>query len=381
MSLAPVRLHHVDFAAIEVTARTEWVFARFWDTEGAAAEVEITAAGITEGVVQQVDHAVSLLRGTPISSEDDVPIMLDVDDQSLGADLTNATAVSALRTAVSVIQALKSGVSLAEALGGAPTVVPLYANINRGLFASGRTPAEFAAAAERAVSEGFRAVKCAPFDEVAPGTPTDEAVRLAATGIERVAAIREAVGPDVALLVDCHSRFDVESAVKVAGELAELGVAWFEEPLDPSKDPDGLKQIAERISLPLAGGEHGYGEDFFAGLVSDAAHKIVMPDVKFCGGAAVAARAGRAAIAAGGGVSLHCPSGPLSLLTSGHVNAAVAGSLPLEHAVYEADWRSTLLVPAERIVDGSLHLTGGPGLGVELDWGMLQWTGRVWRVS
>ncbi len=381
MQFDPVRLHHVDFAVIYVTPRTEWVFARIWDATGVAAEVEITAAELTEGVVRQIDQAVSLLSGTSIAGEDDIPIMLDVDDQTLGADLTNATAVSTLRTAVSVIQALKGGISLAEALGGAPAVVPLYANINRGLFGSGRTPAEFAVAAERAAGEGFRSVKCAPFDEVSPGTASTEAVRLANTGIERVAAIREVIGPDVALMVDCHSRFDVESAVKVASEMAKLGVAWFEEPIDPSKNPAGLAQIAERISMPLAGGEHGYGEDFFEGLVTNTALRIVMPDVKFCGGAAVAARVGRAAITSGGGVSLHCPSGPLSLLTSAHVNAAVSGSLPLEHAVYEADWRSTLLVPAERIVDGSLHLTGGPGLGVGLDWGRLQWTGRVWRVS
>ena len=80
-------------------------------------------------------------------------------------------------------------------------------------------------------------------------------------------------------------------------------------------------------------------------------------------------------------MSLHCPSGPVSLLTSGHVTAAIAGALPLEHAVHEADWRSSLLVPAESVKDGRLHLGAGPGLGAELDWGLLQWTGRVWRLS
>ena len=67
-----------------------------------------------------------------------------------------ATAVSALRTGVSVIQAVKSGVSLTEALGGETRdSVPLYANINRGLFGTRRTPADFAETAERAVREGF----------------------------------------------------------------------------------------------------------------------------------------------------------------------------------------------------------------------------------
>ena len=382
MTLDPVRLHHVDFAAIDVTPRTTWTFARIWDAEGVAAEVEITAGEATDEVVARVAQAVSVLSEATIAEESDVPIMLDVDEHSLLANPADATAVSALRTAVVLLQALKSGVSLCEALGGqAPSSVPLYANINRGLFASGRTPGEFVEAAARAVSEGFRAVKCAPFDEVTPGRGTTEAVRLAQTGVERLAAVREAVGPEVALMVDCHSRFDVESAVVVAEELGKLGVSWFEEPVDPAKDTAGLAQIASRIPMLVAGGEHGYGEAFFAGLTEYAGVKVIMPDVKFCGGAASAVRAGKAAVAASGGVSLHCPSGPVSLLTSGHVTASISGALPLEHAVHEADWRSTLLVPAESVKDGRLHLSAGPGLGAELDWGLLQWTGRVWRLS
>lgn len=382
MSPDPIRLRHVDFAAIDVTPRTTWTFARIWDADGASAEVEISAAEATDRVVAQVAQAVTALSDALIAEESDVPVMLDVGEDALRSNLADATAISALRTAVVILQALKGGVSLGEALGGqAPSSVPLYANINRGLFATGRTPEEFARAAERAVREGFRSVKCDPFDEVTPGSGAAEAVRLARTGVQRIAAIREAVGPDAALMVDCHSRFDVESAVAVAAEMERLGVTWFEEPVDPAKDPASLGRIASRIPMPLAGGEHGYGEGFFAGLTEHAGVRVIMPDVKFCGGAAAAARAGNAAIAAGGGVSLHCPSGPLSLLTSGHVTAAIGGALPLEHAVHEADWRSSLLVPAERVRDGRLHLSAGPGLGAELDWGLLQWTGRVWRSS
>ena len=355
MRLDPVRLHHVDFAAIDVTPRTTWTFARLWDSEGIAAEVEVTAGEATDEVVSRVSRAVAVLSDALIAEESDIPIMLDVEGHSLRTNLADATAISALRTAIVLLQALKSGVSLCEVLGGqAPSSIPLYANINRGLFTTGRTPAEFAEAASRAVSEGFRSVKCDPFDEVTPGRSGAEAVRLARTGVERIAAVREAVGPEVALMVDCHSRFDVESAVVVAGEMDKLGVSWFEEPVDPAKDAAGLTEIASRIPMLLAGGEHGYGEEFFAGLTEHAGVKVIMPDVKFCGGAASAVRAGKAAVTAGGGVSLHCPSGPLSLLTSGHVTAAIAGALPLEHAVHEADWRASLLVPAESVKDGRL---------------------------
>lgn len=382
MQLDPVRLRDITFAAIDVTPRTTWVFARITDSEGVAAEVEITGGGPAEDVVRRTGEAVAALSRVAIHDESDVPRALGVDDGALRTDLTAATVVSGLRTAVLLIQAQKRGISLAEALGGAPPgSVDLYANINRGLLAPDRSAAAFARLAERAVSEGFRAVKCAPFDEVTPGCGTAEAAHLARAGINRVAAVRQAVGGDVTLMVDCHSRFDVESAVAVAGELAELGVVWFEEPVDPSADPAGLAQIAERVPMPLAGGEHGYGEDFFAGLTNEATIGIVMPDVKFCGGAGVAARTGNAATAAGRGVSLHCPSGPLSLLASGHVTAAIPGAMRLEHAVYEADWRASLLVPSEPVGDGHLRLANAPGLGAELDWELLERFGRVWRAS
>ncbi len=208
----------------------------------------------------------------------------------MNGDLSLATALSALRTGISIIQAVEDGITLTEALGGDPAdSVPLYANINRGLFATERKPADFAKAAERAVGEGFNAVKCAPFDEVSPGGDSAESVQNAHAGIQRVAAIRDAVGGDLTLMVDCHGRFDVESAVTVAGQLAEFGVTWFEEPVRPNTDPESSARIADRVPMAVAGGEMGYGEEIFADLIAMDAVSVIMPDVMFCGGAAVAA--------------------------------------------------------------------------------------------
>ncbi len=369
-----VRLDRVELGSVVVTPRTEWTFARFLDASGAPADVEITAGDQTDDVARLVAEAVTSMRGVSIAGEADVPRLLGLDERRIGRDFATATAVSALRTGVSIIQAVHDGVGLTEALGGEPQAsVPLYANINRGLFGTPRTPADFARAAERAVREGFQTVKCAPFDEVSPG----DGAAQARPGIGRVAAVRDAVGPDVTLLVDCHSRFDLDTAVMVAEELAGLGVGWFEEPVPPLEDPAGTAGIAARVPMAVAGGEKGYGEELFAGLVDRGAVSVIMPDVKHCGGVAVASRSGRAAIDAGGGVSLHSPSGPVSLLASGHVTASMPGAMPLEHAVYEADWRADLLSPPERVEDGRLHFTGAPGLGAELRWDLLRQKGRV----
>ncbi|MDP6715736.1 MAG: enolase C-terminal domain-like protein, partial [SAR202 cluster bacterium] len=90
-------------------------------------------------------------------------------------------------------------------------------------------------------------------------------------------------------------------------------------------------------------------------------------------------KSGRRTIAAGGGFSLHCPSGPISLLASGHVSAAVDAAMPLEHAVYESDWRDDLLEPSENVRDGRLWLPAGAGLGATLNRDLVNRFGKTWK--
>ena len=227
--------------------------------------------------------------------------------------------------------------------------------------------------------EGFHAVKCAPFDEVVPGDDSGGAVRQARFGIQRVAAVRDAVGADVTLMVDCHGRFDVESAVVVGrGDWRSLALTGSRSRYGPTSIRRTRRELRRVCQMTLAGGEMGYGEEVFADLIEGKAVEVIMPDVMFCGGAAVAARSGKAAIVNGGGVSLHSPSGPVSLLTGGHVTASIPGAMALEHAVHEAEWRAELLIPEERVEGGRLHLPCSAGLGAELDWEFLRRVGRVW---
>jgi len=75
---------------------------------------------------------------------------------------------------------------------------------------------------------------------------------------------------------------------------------------------------------------------------------------------------------------MHCPSGPVSLLASAHATAAFGPRLPLEHAVYEVDWRAEVLEPAERVAGGALILPDGPGLGARLNKRLVEERGRRW---
>jgi len=363
-----MRLERIEFASVAVSDRTEWTFAEVSDTGGTTAVTEITCGNETPAVIAAMVEFLEVLKGREISEESRLSEVLGLTVDRIRADRPLAAAISALRTAIVDIQSQHGNMSITEALGGASQEsVELYANINRSLGPSRRSPADFAEAAERAVADGFATVKCAPFDDVIPPVTADEVHRLARPGLERVAAARAAIGPDVRLLVDCHSRFDALSAPWVAEELTKSDIGWFEEPVQPTRDADALSEIAEQVSMPVAGGETGYGADFFGELVKRNAVEVIMPDIKYCGGVAEALSAGRAAQAAGGRTSLHSPSGPISQLASAHVTAAMPGAMALEHAVGEAPWRAELIVPPERIENGLLWFPGGPGLGATLN--------------
>ena len=368
------------FASVVVTPNTTWTFAVISDGEGNSTTVEITAGDDSRAVAGTVADMVSELREEDVADESEVEGLLELDSGDLRRNQRLATAVSGLRTAVAQLGAMRAGVGLTEFLGGESVEsVPLYANINRSLFATKRTPADFHRVAERAAKAGFEAFKCAPFDEVRPPSTPGAILEEAAPGLARVAAVRDAIGSDATLLVDCHSRFERDTAPLIVDELHKLNVGWFEEPVQPTADAEILAEIARWAPMPVAGGESGYGTGFFDDILDSDAVSIIMPDVKYCGGVGEAVQSGRSAVRKGNGFSIHSPAGPVSLLASGHATAAASGAMRLEHAVYEADWRADLVVPTERVEDGRLWFPGGVGLGATLNWDIVQRFGRVWR--
>ena len=375
-----MKFDRVEFASVEAAPRTTWTHALFTDSDGLAALVEMSSGEATRDVADHGGRLVSELGDQEVASEADIVARLGLEESSLLDDRSLRSAVSAVRTAGVLIEAERDGVSLTEMLGGSPQdSVELYANINRALFATDRTPTSFARVAERAARAGFSVFKCAPFDEVTSPPSSASVLEIARPGLERVAAVRQAIGLEARLLGDCHSRFGRDSAPIVARELSGFDVGWFEEPVEPTVAAGDLARIAAEVDIPVAGGESGYGSEFFRELIASGATAVVMPDVRHCGGLSEAVKAGREAVAAGAGFSLHSPSGPVSLLASAHATAAVEGAMPLEHAVYEAEWRADLLEPAERIEGGRLWFPPGAGLGARLNDDLVSRFGWRWK--
>jgi len=276
------------------------------------------------------------------------------------------TVVSAIEQALWDILGQALGVPIRTLLGGPLREhLRLYANINRHVRE--RTPDGFAMAARQAVAEGFTAIKLAPFDEVrSPDQPRSGSRAAWRPGVERVEAVRAAVGEGVELLVDCHARFSEAEALQVAQTLADCHLYWFEEPV-PHTMPDALARITARCPFPTASAESVFGVEGFAPFLMRHVVDVIMPDVKHCGGIAELAHIAAAARAGGVLVAPHCPSGPVSAAAAAQVMSTVPNFAILEYAWGEASWRAALLDPPERIEGGCLVLPEGPGLGHRLN--------------
>lgn len=273
------------------------------------------------------------------------------------------TALSGLEQALWDLLGQSVGLPLHALWGGRiRDRVRLYANLNRSLRE--RSPEAFGRAARAAVAEGFTAVKIAPFDDVEYQSADRESAYRA--GLDRVAAAREAIGPTVHLMVDCHGRFAPGQTIRLLRDLEPFVPFWVEEPINTHAYVDSYRTLRIATGLSFAAGEYEAHPARFQALLA-AGVQYVMMDIKHCGGLWDAIRVAGLAEGFGAMVSPHSPSGPVSQAASLHLCAVVPNLQWLEFPWGEADWRADLICPAERIAGGHLEIPTAPGLGVTLN--------------
>ncbi len=276
------------------------------------------------------------------------------------------TALSGIEQALWDILGQHLGAPIHALFGGAVRHrLRLYANINRHV--QDRSPQGFAHAAAQAVAEGFTAIKLAPFDELR----TPDHVRSGPgaawkNGVERVRAVRAAIGEAIELAVDCHGRMEVSEAIAVAGELADCRLMWYEEPT-PHTDIDDLERIGLAAPMPIASAESLFGIREFTPFLTRRVVDVIMPDVKHCGGLGQAQAIAQAAQMRHLLMSPHNPSGPVATLATAHVACTWSNFMILEYAWGEVDWRADLILPREPIENGYLVVPDAPGLGCRLN--------------
>jgi galactonate dehydratase len=247
----------------------------------------------------------------------------------------------------------------------------MYANINRRT--EERTPAGFADSARAAVAQGYTAVKIAPFDGIVPDElgSAESRARIDA-GVARIYAVRNAIGPEVDLLVDCHWRFDERTAGAVLADLEGAKLFWFECPISESSENypalARLRSLAHRFGTRLAGAEQQIGVAGFRPFIEGGLLDVVMPDVKYAGGYAEMLRIEALCERGGVAFSPHNPTGPVCTMASLQVCAVAPSFLILEHQVGESPLYYEVLGDGHpALVEGCFPLSAKPGLGIDLD--------------
>lgn len=365
-----LRITGYELIVVRATARTVWMFVRLRSDKGLTGLGESSDAyGFSNTTKAQASEFEGELRAqfelVNGKSPFDVEAFRQAGDSRARKGLIPATVHSAIEQAMWDLAGQSLDVPIHDLLGGAVRMkMPMYANINRAT--QPRTPTGFAASARRAVAEGFRAIKAAPFDGFPVKGSAGEIRAHVEQGISCVNAIRDAIGPAVELMIDCHSFFDVPMSIDVARRLESVNLAWYEEPVAPKRVADTL-EIRRAIRQRMAGGEILYAVDGFAPLCRDQAVHTIMPDPKHCGGLLELTRI--AAMAGGFGVDVapHNPSGPVSTAAAAHVCAGMKNFRILELQWGEAPWRAELLQPPEHVAGGVVTLNAGSGLGAKLN--------------
>ena len=237
--------------------------------------------------------------------------------------------------------------------------VRMYAN---AWFVGAREPADFAAAAKRACQLGVTALKWDPFGKAHMTLRNDELARASAI----VGAVREAVGPSVDLLIECHGRFNCYTALEIAREFRQYNVMLLEEPCPPD-NLSVLAEIRSKSVIPISAGERVYTKFGFQELFEKNAVDIVQPDIFHTGGVFEAKKIAAMAEAKHIPVSFHNPSGPISNAAILQLAACTPNFLIHEMMLTDGSFRKRITDEEVVFENGDLLIPDRPGLGIEVN--------------
>jgi L-alanine-DL-glutamate epimerase-like enolase superfamily enzyme len=234
------------------------------------------------------------------------------------------------------------------------------------------TPEMYAARAREVVAElGFDAIKFdldvpTPYmSDTSAGTLSRAEIRYM---VELAAAVVDAVGDQVDVAFDCHWRYQVSDAQRLAHELEPLGLLWLEDPVPP-ENVGALRRVTRSTSTPICTGENGYLRHGFREAFETGAIDIAAPDIQKTGGLLEARRIADYADTHYISLAPHCIASPIGTLGSVHVAAAVPNFLALEwHGMSVPFWEELAAGWDGKVIEnGRIRVPDAPGLGITLD--------------
>lgn len=249
-------------------------------------------------------------------------------------------------------------------LGGAiRTEVPAYAN---GWYDGLETSTEWAEGASEVIDRGYNALKFDPYEESVRDI-TNEEMSLA---LDRVAAIREAIGDDPDILIEGHARLTPGEAIKLGSRLEQYNPTWFEAPIQAHQGPAAFREVREALSIPISDDLASIESKFDAfDYISERAIDVIQPDAANVGGLREVQYIAQMADAASVSIAPHAAGGPVAMCATIHLDA-VLPNFKIQEGFNEftrPDWVPKVIDDPVSIEDGTIEVPQEPGLGIDFD--------------
>lgn len=239
-------------------------------------------------------------------------------------------------------------------------------------------PEQYADATQKAISDGYTAVKVDPIGVTMEGKWSRQSMNpnwrmrgalsseIVKICYDRVAAMREAGGDNLDIIVELHSYTDTNTAIQLAQALEPLKIYYLEEPVHPL-NVESFVQIRKKTSIPLATGERTYTRWGFREFMEKRALQVIQPDLCITGGISETKKICDVANIYDCGVQLHVCGGPISTAAALQVEAVIPNFLI--HEVHEGAIKEDLLALGKyeiKPVNGAYTIPDRPGIGQEL---------------
>ena len=358
-----------------------WLFLKVTTEDGLAGWGEPVVEGKADTVRAAVEEMGDFVIGQDANRIEDIWQTLYRGGFYRGGPILTS-ALSGIDQALWDIKGRRLGVPIYDLLGG-----PVREKVRVYAWIGGDDPAEAAAATVR-LAEGYTALKMNATGALDWIDTTGQVQKAA----ERLASVREAVGPHVGIGIDFHGRVHKSMAKLLVRELEPFRPMFFEEPVLPENN-EALAEIVRHTAVPIATGERMFTRWGFKSLLASGLVDIVQPDLSHAGGISEGRKIAAMAEAYDVAVAPHCPLGPISLAASLQLDFCTPNAFIQEqslgiHYNQGSDVLDYLTDPTVfHYKDGHVPLMPGPGLGIEVDEAKVRemaalghrWRNPLWR--
>jgi galactonate dehydratase len=338
-----------------------WVFTRVDTDEGVHGIGEATLNGFAKTVEAAIQELKRFVVGEDPFDVENHTLRLFREVDSDGGQIHGA-ALSGIEFACWDIIGKVTHQPVYKLIGGrCHNRLRVYAN---GWYRGAREPGIFYDKAKEVVSRGYTALKFDPF-----GAAWRVVDRVDfALAIEIIAAVRDAVGSNVDIMIEAHNRFSPHVALQFADEMAQYKPTWFEAPVPPQRISQ-MVEVAKRSPVPVACGEDYYSAQQFGELLAHDAVHIIQLEPQYLG-LTISKQVCGMVNAANGVTAPHSAQGPLCSLVCAHLNTATPNFFI--HEIFDDfndDWSRQILTSPVTVKDGYIELENDrEGWGTDLNY-------------